>query len=340
MNHKNYGFQFVFNIILLVLFWSFQTASGLGCIPQLCEENTGNFIANADCTKYRDHCGSYGGKRFDNSLLRGIDISCAAHKHVFAPFDGTLAAHKPKGGQKASACIDTGLTIQGSGKWSGYTALISYIKPIKSNGEVKLGDVLGISLDLTCASGLATGSQSPHVLFQLLFQDKPVDPTNRVSECMCTGQICSSNSINEFVGSPFKHKVNFGKGYELNCANTKENENSQEIVPEIYAPIEASFLGRFRPRNATENDTFTCNNDGVFLIGSGNWKDFVVHIYNVKFIVEPGTQHIEQGKPIAQRLTCPGMDINTIFVEFRHLGKLVNVTNLIAASDCKLPKFS
>uniref|UniRef100_A0A915HUY1 Peptidase M23 domain-containing protein n=1 Tax=Romanomermis culicivorax TaxID=13658 RepID=A0A915HUY1_ROMCU len=337
-----YGFDCLF-FACVSLNWLLCSVSGLGCIPQLCDENPGNEIASANCLVYKDHCGAYGGKRFDNSLFRGVDVKCDPNKTVLAPFNGTLTYYRPRGGQNGSQCIDQGIKVQGTGKWSGYTAVISYIRPLMFSGEIKQGDPLGVALDLTCASSL-TGQQKPHFLFQLLFQGRPVDPTYRLSECLCTGQICSSNSINEFVGMPFKHKTNFGKGYELNCPDTKENENSPDIVPTIYSPIEASFLGRFRPWNATNDGIFKCDNDGVFLIGAGKWKKFVVHIYNVKFSLDPGPQVIEQGKQIAKRLVCPDhkdadSEVKTIFLEFRYNGKLVNATNLISASDCKLPKF-
>jgi hypothetical protein len=154
---------------------------------------------------------------------------------------------------------------------------------------------------------------------------------------MCTGQICQSNNVNELKGDPFEHKAGFGKGYDLRCPNVKDDDGS-EYSPDIYNPIEAKFLGRFRPKNVTKGDPFACDNDGVFLEGHGKWSDFTVHIYNAHFVPEPGYQYLAQGVVVARRLKCADSPMDSVFMEYRYKGRLVNVTNLISAANCKLPQ--
>ena len=69
--------------------------------------------------------------------------------------------------------------------------------------------------------------------------------------------------------------------------------------------------------------------------------DFTVKIYNARFLgppdtVEPlvGDQNILQGQAIGRRLDC-GAGRDSIFLEFRKFGRLVNMTDAILANNCK-----
>jgi len=52
-------------------------------------------------------------------------------------------------------------------------------------------------------------------------------------------------------------------------------------VPDILSPIEAKFLGRFRPWNLTTNEVYACENDGVFLVGTGKWSGTRTFRYSI-----------------------------------------------------------
>lgn len=68
------------------------------------------------------------------------------------------------------------------------------------------------------------------------------------------------------------------------------------------------------------------------------FSDFTAHIYNAKFLLEPGVKDIRQGQAIATKLECQGQKYDSVFVEIRHKGRLVNMTDLVLATDCKLPE--
>jgi len=309
-------------------------ANGLGCIPKICEGNSDNEIRS--CLD-GGTCGHYGGKREDNRIIQGVDISCLPNREVYAPFSGTISFSRP---YRDGRCIDSGITIQGDGPWQGYVAVISFIRPYRYGGHVKTGAPIGKSIPHSCVERPETGYQQ-HVLFQLFKQGVVIDPTYHLYKCMCTGKICETNNNNELNGKPFAYKPDYGKGYDVKCPDPKPDSEGLLRDPQVYSPIDGAMLGRFRPKPIARDEVskgYACDNDGVFIKGSGKWQDFTAHIYNAKFLLEPGVKDIRQGQSIATKLNCHGQKYDSVFVEIRHKGRLVNMTDLVLATDCKLPE--
>jgi hypothetical protein len=335
MGRGSPGIVVFFALVLIGLLSIFQKqADALGCIPKICEGNGDNDIR--PCLD-QGSCGAYGGKRQGGRIVQGVDINCHPQREIFAPFAGTISFSRP---YRDGNCIDSGITIQGNGAWQGYVAVISFVRPYRYGGQVKAGDAIGKSLPHTCIDQSDSNYQS-HVLFQLYKQGQVIDPTNHLHKCMCTGQICETNFNNEIVGKPFAYKHDYGKGYEIKCSDPKADSEGLIRAPQIHSPIDGSMLGRFRPKSIAGESVskgYACDNDGVFIKGSGKWQDFTAHIYNAKFMLEPGQKDIRQGQAIATKLECPGQKYDSVFVEIRHKGRLVNMTDLVLATDCKLPE--
>lgn len=70
-------------------------------------------------------------------------------------------------------------------------------------------------------------------------------------------------------------------------------------------------------------------------------SDFEVNIYNARYRPEIGfgKKHIVQHQPIGYRLNCSNSP-DTVFVEVRFQGTVVNITDAILANNCKLPTFN
>ncbi|KRY86155.1 Leukocyte cell-derived chemotaxin-2 [Trichinella pseudospiralis] len=322
------GLATIYKLMLFII--SVDYVHSHGCIPIICEGNIDNSLRR--CPDYDNTCGSYGGKRFDERYIKGVDILCQPSSAVYAPFDGVITYQRPF---RDNSCIDHGLRITGEGQWIGYIAVISYIEPIRYGGRVHRGDIIGHSLTLSCLPRPDSHFE-PHILFQLYLQGQPVNPTYHLKECMCTGQVCESNVGNKLASVPYQNTRGFGKGWTLKCHAVQELTNSGEMasrLPDIYAPIDGHFLGRFRPMPLADGvEDYQCTNNGIFIL------DFTAHIYNAKFSIEPGKQTIRQGQKIGQRLDCPSESFsNNIFIELRYKGRFANFTNLILGEDCKLP---
>ncbi|KRZ69559.1 Leukocyte cell-derived chemotaxin-2 [Trichinella papuae] len=326
----------IYKLMLFII--SVDYVHSHGCIPVICEGNIDNSLRR--CPDYDNTCGSYGGKRFDERYIKGVDILCQPSSAVYAPFDGVITYQRPF---RDNSCIDHGLRITGEGQWIGYIAVISYIEPIRYGGRVHRGDIIGHSLTLSCLPRPDSHFE-PHILFQLYLQGQPVNPTYHLKECMCTGQVCESNVGNKLASVPYQNTRGFGKGWTLKCHAVQELTNNGEMasrLPDIYAPIDGHFLGRFRPMPLADGvEDYQCTNNGIFILGAGQWtgKNFTAHIYNARFSIEPGKQTIRQGQKIGQRLDCPSESFsNNIFIELRYKGRFANFTNLILGEDCKLP---
>jgi len=233
--------------------------------------------------------------------------------------------------------------VDGEGQWQGFFATLGFFEPYRLSGRVEQGDVIGQGIDVRCNPNDNMGQVTDFVQFHLYKAGEPIDPTTHLKDCMCTGQICETNNRNELEGKAFRVESEFGKGFEVKCPNL--NPNPEDRPPIIYSPIEGKRLGRIRLRNPAVDPT-DCRNDGVFIIGKGAWEDFTVHIYNAKFLKHPGEFNIKQGDPVARRLDCPAdrrsgfySAVDSVFVEFRFRGRLVNITEQILGYDCKLPQF-
>lgn len=66
-----------------------------------------------------------------------------------------------------------------------------------------------------------------------------------------------------------------------------------------------------------------------------------MRIYNVRYREELGVgrKHVVQGQPIARRLTCSGAS-DSIFIEVRFQGVIVDITQAITAESCRHKSFN
>ncbi|KAI6196331.1 hypothetical protein M3Y94_01096400 [Aphelenchoides besseyi] len=183
-----------------------------------------------------------------------------------------------------------------------------------------------------------------YVRIELFRNAKEVDITQHLVDCMCTGQICETNYNNRLVGEPFR----VIKGWEIACELREEDEDESvdrsyeddPLAPTIYSPIEGEILGRVRLNHAG-NIYAGCENDAVFITGIGTWLDYEVRLYNVRYREELGfgRKHVVQGQPIARRLTCNGVP-DSVFMEVRFQGVVVDITEAITATSCRHRSFN
>ncbi|CAJ0950456.1 unnamed protein product, partial [Mesorhabditis belari] len=327
-------------MILCYLFLSFllSEVSSLGCIPQICADNRENRLRG--CPDSDGGCGHYQGERSDGEIVDAVDIVCSRGQVIYAPFDGEMYYFKPFGGAEDKECADEGARIEGSGQWQGYVAHIASVKLDFYGGKVKKGDPIGKAIDQGCTLPSDQRSATPSIEMKLFREGKPVDPTFHLRECMCTGQICESNSKNTFLGNPFKSDKRFNgvRGWDLECRMVEEDGESPK-APLIYSPIEGELIGRTRLAFDANGAYSGCENDGIFIVGTRDWAGFEVRIYNVRVRAELefGRQNIIQGQPIARRLSCESAP-DSVFLEIRYEGKVVDVSDMISANKCQLPE--
>jgi len=329
-------------IILISLIGS---SNGLGCMSPVCGANADTKLKDCD-PKGDSFCGQYGGKRHNNIHLEAIDIPCPEKEPIFAPISGTLSYVMPFGGNTKMTCADQAARIDGTGQWQGYYALITTVILTKYGGEVSAGEKIGYAGNIECGLENTQQSDTNYIQLQVFREGKPVDPTNHFKDCMCTGQICETNHKNLLVGA-FKGDTRYNgvKGFELVCPladdEDDETDDIQTRAPVIYSPIEGHIIGRKRLRFDPGNQRYDgCDNEGLFIVGTGKWADFEVAIYNARYRddIGFGRKRIQQGQPIGYRLVCPKSP-NTIFVEMRFQGTVVNVTDMITAKNCRAPDF-
>ncbi|KAI6189324.1 Peptidase M23 domain-containing protein [Aphelenchoides fujianensis] len=331
-----------------VFLLSLQLVDSLGCMKPICG---GNLQSNVrPCQSDGTDCGHFDGKRHDNRILKAVDLLCGVEEAIFAPFDGELSFHQPFGGETDFQCADQGVRIDGTGQWRGYYVLISTVVPFKYGGSVVAGDKIGVAGTLDCALESSKRSARNYVRVELFRNGKEVDITQHLVDCMCTGQICETNHNNRLVGDPFRIENNFNgvRGWEIACPLREEEsgesaDHSYEddpLAPTIYSPIEGEVLGRVRLNHAG-NIYSGCENDAVFITGTGTWMDYEVRLYNVRYREELGfgRKHVVQGQPIARRLTCSGSP-DSVFMEVRFQGVVVDVTEAITASSCRHRAFN
>jgi len=335
----NLIWKLCFGLVLLA-----YMVHGLGCMSKICEGNQNNNVL--ECRGTDQSCGYFKGRRRDHKHVEGIDLICPVDDYVFAPFDGEISYHLPFGGQKEQKCADQGVRLEGTGQWRGYYALISSIKLIKYGGKIKKGEKIGRAGNIECALENSQQSNQNYLRVEIFREGKPIDPTHYLADCMCTGQICETNWKNSLEGNPFKSDTRYNgvKGWEINCPLAEEEDDYEDRIhlrsPLIYSPIEGLVIGRKRVN--FENGMYSgCENDGIFITGTGDWADFEVNIYNARYRPEIGfgKKHIVQHQPIGYRLNCSNSP-NTVFVEVRFQGTVVNITDAILANNCKLPTFN
>lgn len=322
--------------------------NGLGCMKTICDTNEANDLR--PCPDSDGECGSYGGLRDANQKLKAVDIKCSAGNTIHAPFSGTMEFWRPFGGSNSvNDCADKGARIEGEGQWQGYVVYISYVDLYDYGGRVEAGDAIGTMTNYLCIP-LNRPQHTSHLRIKLTKEGQEIDPTYHLHDCMCTGQICESNAGNSLIGQPFKTDSAFNgvRGFELSCPDTQDfDELSENLVdpdtvewraPEVRAPIDAEVIGRVR-LSRTGGTYKGCENDGIFLVGTGKWKGFGARIYNAKFSssVGLGQKRIDQGQVIGSRLHCPELGINSIFVEIRRNGRIFNATDMLTANNCQLP---
>uniref|UniRef100_F1L558 Leukocyte cell-derived chemotaxin-2 n=2 Tax=Ascaris TaxID=6251 RepID=F1L558_ASCSU len=321
-------------LISVALFCSLiQQGWGLGCMAAICEGNDLNSIIECD----GDLCGYYKSQRADGELVEGVDVQCTPQSDVFAPFDGELYFWRPFGNRKEYGCADEGVRIEGIGQWQGYHVLIASISLDFYGGKVRKGEKIGTAKNRRCVDGV---DGEPYLRLQLFRQGRAIDPTFHLQDCMCTGQICESNQKNELLGPPFKHdsRYNGVRGWDIKCPMVSDDGEEELRVPDIYSPIDAEFIGRTR-LYAIQGTYTGCDNNGVVLVGTGAWKDFEVMLYNVHYREKIiGRQRVVQGEPIATRLDCENSP-DSIFMEVRYRGIVVDISDMISAKSCKKPDF-
>uniref|UniRef100_A0A7E4V5E8 Peptidase_M23 domain-containing protein n=1 Tax=Panagrellus redivivus TaxID=6233 RepID=A0A7E4V5E8_PANRE len=331
--------------ILILLLALIAQTDALGCMSPVCGANPANKVQNCD-PNGEEICGKFNGRRSNNIRFAGLDLHCPVKEPIFAPISGILTYEMPFGGDPSKVCADQAARIDGTGQWQGYYAIITTVILSKYGGEVSAGERIGSAGNIECALEHTQQSNTNYVQLQVFREGKPVDPTNHFTDCMCTGQICETNNKNLLIGG-FKGDSRFNgvKGVEIVCTLAEEDaETTDDIVtraPVIYSPIEGELIGRKRLNFDQANRRYEgCENEGLFIVGTGKWTDFTVNLYNVRYRDDLGfgRKHIAQGQPIGYRLTCPKAS-NSIFVEVRFQGTVVNVTNQFLAKDCKLPDF-
>lgn len=338
------GFLFCVSSIL------FGDVSGLGCIKGICSDPSNTIENQIVKCSIDGYCGIWKSLRRNQQLIEAVDLKCQENRPIHAPFDGELTYYQPLGSEANDLCgANEGIKITGHGQWRGYYVIISTVKAFKYGGSVKAGEIIGKAGNLDCTQSAGFPYEN-FVRFQLFRNGKPIDPTNHLIDCMCTGQICETNGNNAYVGQPFKFdsRYNGFRGWELKCHDkqiemiegySSEEGFEQNTSPRIFSPIEGSVIGRMRLDNSPGESYSGCENDGIFIVGSGKWIDYEVRIMNARFSknLVLGQQLIEQGQHIGYRLNCPNSP-ESIFLEVRFQGMLIDITQALIATDCRHQK--
>jgi len=336
-------------VIYLLIIFFITDVGGLGCLQVICPESpqtTENEIVGCSSDGY---CGSYRNLRRNQQLVEAVDLKCREGNNVYAPFDGEIVYYQPLGNNIADDRCGSnhGVQINGHGQWRGYTVLIGTVKLLKFGGIVRAGEKIGLAGNLDCAQ-FSGYPYDNFIRFHLFRQGKPIDPTSHLIDCMCTGQICETNKNNAHIGIPFKFdgRYNGIRGWELKCSDVVVSDESgfdeddetdrEQIAPKIYSPIDGNIIGRIRLEHIHGRSYSGCSNEGIFIMGTDKWMDYEVRIYNARFRENfgLGQQHILQGRHIGYRLTCDGSP-QSIFLEVRFQGALVDISEALNASNCK-----
>ncbi|KAH7724650.1 Protein K05F1.5 [Aphelenchoides avenae] len=329
---------------LLLLAGLLSSVDSLGCLRTICSANPRNELKA--CPGADGTCGHYKGRRKNNQLVEAVDLICPHEEPVFAPFDGEISYHQPFGGEHEKSCADQGARIDGTGQWRGYYVLITSVTLRKYGGKVQAGDQIGVAGNIECNLDNMQQSNQNYLRVELFREGKSIDPTHHLVECMCTGQICETNINNALVGEPFKSDTRYNgvRGWELRCPMASDTDEynaheESERAAVVYSPIDGDLIGRIR-LEYVDGVYSGCGNEGLFISGTGKWTDYEVRLYNVRYRDDLGfgKKRIEQGQPVGVRLACAGSS-DTIFVEVRFQGAVVNITDAVSAKNCKHPTF-
>ncbi|KJH44422.1 peptidase, M23 family [Dictyocaulus viviparus] len=324
---------------LAILFALISVVNGLGCMVKVCGGNEKNEFRR--CPDSDGTCGNYHSERSSGEIVDGVDIRCPNNSPVYAPFDGEMFSWRPFGGAADKACADNGTRIEGTGQWQGYAVHLSSVKLEFFGGKVKAGDELGKAIDRGCYENSAQKRAEPYVELKLYREGKLIDPTYHLQNCMCTGQICESNPKNKLIGEPFKSDKRFNgvRGWEIECRMIEDEYGGEKRAPMVLSPIDGELLGRTRLVFDQNGAYSGCDNDGMFIVGTGEWIGFEVRLYNVKTREDLGfgRKRIVQGEPIGSKLVCDNSP-ESIFVEVRYQGRVVDISDMITAEKCQLPQ--
>ncbi|KAK0395986.1 hypothetical protein QR680_001520 [Steinernema hermaphroditum] len=297
--------RFILGVLVVVFATVFlaEHSDAIGCMAKLCASNPKSVPRG--CPDKDGTCGTFKGKRCDRSMPEAIDFECDEGSVIYAPFDGEMTYYMPYAGEKDKECADRGVRIEGTGIWQGYYALIHTMIPDTFGGTVKAGDRIGINGRSECILPEGQQGATPYVRMEVFKEGVAID---------------------------FLEQINNSPG---------DDPEDSTRAPMVYSPISGSAFGRFRLTMSQKGNYDGCNNDGIFIVGSGSWIDFEARIYNVRFredLALGRSINVEAGQHIANRLVCEdGTD--SIFLEIRHKGIPVNVTNLLTGPRCGMPKF-
>uniref|UniRef100_A0A1I7XU61 Peptidase_M23 domain-containing protein n=1 Tax=Heterorhabditis bacteriophora TaxID=37862 RepID=A0A1I7XU61_HETBA len=295
------------------------------------------------CPDIDGSCGSnfkyFSTLRSNGEIIDGVDIRCASGSPVFAPFDGEMYFWRPFGGADDKQCADIGVKIEGTGQWQGYAVHISSVKLDFFGGKVKAGEEIGKASDRNCFEDNVQRVE-PYVQMKLYREGRLIDPTFHLQNCMCTGQICESNPKNNLLGEAFKSdkRYNGVRGWDVECRMVKE-EGDEIRAPLVYSPITGEVVGRTRLVFDQNGAYSGCDNDGMFIVGTEDWIGFEIRLYNVRTRADLGfgRKRIVQGEPVGTRLDCINSP-DSVFMEVRYLGRVVDVSDVITAEKCQLPQ--
>ncbi|UMM18724.1 hypothetical protein L5515_014655 [Caenorhabditis briggsae] len=329
----------VFHLLILIAAL-FVGANTLGCMKKVCGNNAQNEFRR--CPDTDGSCGNYHTERSSGEIIDGVDVRCHVGEPIYAPIEGEMYFWRPFGGKREKSCADHGVRIEGTGQWQGYAVHISSVKLSFYGGHVEVGVEIGEALNRYCFNDRGQHDVEPHVEIKLYKEGKLIDPTHHLQNCMCTGQICESNSRNTLLGDPFKTDKRFNgvRGWDIECQMINDDNEDSPRVPMIYSPIAGETVGRIRLFTDGNGAYTGCDNDGIFIVGIDDWLGFEVRLYNVKARSDIGfgRKRIVQGEPIATRLGCDNSP-DSVFLEVRFEGRVVNITDIITADNCKMPNF-
>uniref|UniRef100_A0A0K0DGT4 Peptidase_M23 domain-containing protein n=1 Tax=Angiostrongylus cantonensis TaxID=6313 RepID=A0A0K0DGT4_ANGCA len=307
--------------------------NGLGCMVKVCGGNEKNELRR--CPDADGSCGNYHSERSNGEVVDGVDIRCPNNAPVYAPIDGEMYFWRPFGGATNKACADSGVRIEGTGQWQGYAVHISSITLDFFGGKVKAGEELGKAID-RCNG--ARRKVEPHVEMKLYREGKLIDPTpleifslhqntqknflypKKITQ-MLHLQACAPDKYARInlLGSRsslISLRYNGVRGWDIECRMMEDEDGGEKRVPLIFSPIAGELVGRTR-LVIDQNGAYSgCDNDGMFIVGTGDWIGFEVRLYNVKTRGDLGfgRKRIVQGEPIGSRLDCDNSP-DSVFLE-------------------------
>ena len=314
----------------LIALTTISTAFAVDCIPTICSSNKDN--QNVKSGGAPDN--SSESIQSFNEVTKATYLICEEDSAIYAPFDGTLQFWRLSQGNE----FEFGVRIVGNGRWQGYEASIDPILLDFYGGSVKKGQRIGASVDARqyMKPNMKDKFSEPVIRFMLSKQNLLIDSYHHLKNCMCTGQICETNLHNKLFGK-FTLSEQFGEafGWHLNCSDAYVDQEAH--APKVYSPIDAENVRRLRIYENPDG-YYGCDNHGVVLTGINDWTDFEVRLYNVFPNGDFQDRPVRRGELVGVRRLCEnGPD--TIFIEVRYRGQVVNMADLITGNSCAKPSF-